>query len=101
MCIMEGQGVGGHVGDVSVFCVNLLPRWSEMVLTQCDFSCSALNVKVVRNSKQTRTNDRRNRDSHNGSHVCSECQSGSKQARVNGRSNQDLFCKVARCVAFC
>ena len=29
MCIMEGQGVGGHVGDdFFVFCVNLLPLWS-------------------------------------------------------------------------
>ena len=31
-------------------------------------------------------NDRRNHDSHNGSHVCSECQSCSKQARVNGNT---------------
>ena len=38
MCFMEGQGVDGHVGDVFcvVFCVYLLPRWFEMVLTQCD-----------------------------------------------------------------
>ena len=28
-----------------------------------------------------------------------DCQSGSQQARVNGRSNHDLLCKVARCVA--
>ena len=35
--------------------------------------CSALNVKLVRNSKQARTNDRSNHDSHNGGHVCSEC----------------------------
>ena len=34
------------------------------------FPCSALNVQVVRNSKQARTNDRRH--SQNGSHVCSE-----------------------------
>ena len=38
MCFMEGQGVDGHVGDVfCVFRVYLLPRWFEMVLTQCDF----------------------------------------------------------------
>ena len=38
MCFMEGQGVDGHVGDdFCVFCVYLLPRWFEMVLTQCDF----------------------------------------------------------------
>ena len=50
MCIMEGQGVGGHVGDdFSVFCVNLLPLWS---VTQCDFPSSALNVKVVRISNK-------------------------------------------------
>ena len=55
----------------------------------------ALNVKVVRNSEQARRNDRRSHDSHNGSHVCSESQSGSKQARVNGRSNHDpLVCGV-------
>ena len=57
MCIMEGQGLGGHVGDVFFcgfcgFCVNLLPRWSEMVLTQCVFPYSALNVKVVRISNK-------------------------------------------------
>ena len=50
---MEGQGVGGHVGDdFFCFCVFLLPRWSEMVLTQCDFPCSALNVEVVRISNK-------------------------------------------------
>ena len=37
MCFMEGQGVDGHVGDDFVFCVHL-PRWFEMVLTQCDSS---------------------------------------------------------------
>ena len=34
--------------------------------------CSALNVKVERNSKQARVNDRRNHDPHNGGHVCSD-----------------------------
>ena len=37
MCFMEGQDVDGHVGDdflLFYFC--LLPRWFEMVLTQCD-----------------------------------------------------------------
>ena len=38
MCFMEGQGVDGHVGDDFLcFCVYLLPRWFEMVLTHCDF----------------------------------------------------------------
>ena len=55
---------------------------------------SAMNVKVVRNSKHARTNDRRNHDSHNGGHVCSECQSGSKQAWVNSRSNHDNVISV-------
>ena len=32
---------------------------------------------------------------------CTECESGSKQARVNGESDRDPLCKVARCVAFC
>ena len=32
------------------------------------FPCSALNVKVVRNWKQARTNDMSNHDSDNGSH---------------------------------
>ena len=31
---MEGQGVDGHVADD--FCVYLLQRWFEMVLTQSD-----------------------------------------------------------------
>ena len=50
----------GHVGDdfYVFFCVYLLPRWFEMVLTQCDFPCTALNVKAARNSKQTRANDK-------------------------------------------
>ena len=40
--------------SVTIFsvCVNLLRRWSEMVLTQCDFPCSALNVNVVRISNK-------------------------------------------------
>ena len=53
-----------------LFYVYLLPRWFEMVLTQCDFR--ALNVKVVRNSKQAQANDMSNYDSVEGSHVCSE-----------------------------
>ena len=64
-------------------------RWFQMLSTRYPFLCSALNVQVVRNSKQARTNDRRNHDSHNGSHVCSECPSGSKQVRVSGKSNHD------------
>ena len=38
MIIMEGQGVGGHLGDES--CPSLFfffLRWSQMVLKQCDF----------------------------------------------------------------
>ena len=34
--------------------------------------------QCVKNSKQARVNDRRNHDSHDGCHVCTECQSGSK-----------------------
>ena len=33
-----------------MFYVYLLPRWFEMVLTQCD-PCSALNAKVVQNKR--------------------------------------------------
>ena len=46
-----------------------------MVLTQCDFPCTAQNVKAARNSKQTRVNDRGNHDSVIFVQ-CSECQSG-------------------------
>ena len=49
---------------------------------------------MVRNSRQARVNDRRNHDSHNGSHVCSDCQSGVKQARVNGESGHDSVISV-------
>ena len=31
-----------------------------MMLTQCDFPCTALNVKEARNSKETRVNDKSN-----------------------------------------
>ena len=54
MCVMEGQGVDAHVGDV--FCVVLCLSSSTMVWNGVDtmwFLCSALSVKVVRNSKQT------------------------------------------------
>ena len=94
MNIMEGQGVGGHVGDESspsLCLVFSFSRSSQMVLTQCDSRAVLGMSKVVRNAKQARTNDRRNHDSHNGSHVCSECQSGSKQARVNGKSQMSRF----------
>ena len=66
------------------------------------FPCSALNVKVVRNSKQARTSGRRNNDPHCGGHVCSECQSGSKQVRVNGKSNHDnvISAAILTCKSF-
>ena len=37
-----------------------------------------------------------------GSHVCSECQSGSKQARVNGKSDHDSVSPAAilTCISF-
>ena len=73
MCFMEGQGVDGHVGDD--FCV-VLCLSSTMVSNGVDTMrspCSALNVKVVRNSELVRVNDKRNHESHEGSHVCSEC----------------------------
>ena len=60
-CFMEGQGVDGRVNDDFLcFCVYLHPRWLEMVLKQCYFPCTALNVKAARNSKQTRVNDKSN-----------------------------------------
>ena len=61
------------------FCVVLCLSSSTMVSYGVDtmrFPYSTLNVKVVRNWKQARVNDRRNHDSHDGGHVCSECQSG-------------------------
>ena len=43
-----------------LFYVYLLPRWFEMMLTQSDFPCTALNVKAARKSKQMRVNDKSN-----------------------------------------
>ena len=44
---MEGQGVGGYVGfESSLSLCFFLPQWFQR------FPCSALNVKVVRISKQ-------------------------------------------------
>ena len=62
MFFMEGQGVDGHVSDFlcMFFCVYLLRRWFEMVLTQCDFPCTALNVEAAGISKQTRVNGKSN-----------------------------------------
>ena len=38
MIIMEGQGVGGHVGDESSTSLCFfISRWSQMLLTQRDF----------------------------------------------------------------
>ena len=53
--------------------------------------CSALNVKVLRNSRHARANGRSNYESQKGSHVCSECQSNGnrKQAWVNGGRSHD------------
>ena len=54
---------------------------------------SALNVKVLRNSRHARENGRSNYESQKCSHVCSECQSNGnrKQAWVNcGRSHDSL-----------
>ena len=61
---------------VTISCVVLCLSSSTMVSNGVDTirsPCSALNVKVVRNSKQARVNDKRNHDSHEGSRVCSEC----------------------------
>ena len=80
-----GWACGRRVFTVSVSCFFFFTVFSNGVDT-LRFPCSALNVKVVRNSKQVWTNDRRNHDSHNGSHVCSECQKCAKQVRVNGKS---------------
>ena len=62
----EGNAFHGRSGcgrtRVTIFCVFscLSSRWFEMVLTQCDFPCTTLNVKAARNSKQTRVNDKSN-----------------------------------------
>ena len=86
-----GWACGRRVFTVSVF-------FSTMISNGVDtlrFPRSALNVKVVRNWKQARTNDMSNCDPHNGGHVCSECQSGSKQARVNCESDNDSVISAA------
>ena len=63
-------------------------RWSQMVLTRDDFNAKLRMSMWWEFSNETLTHGR-------SSHVCSECQSGSKQARVNGRSNHDpLVCGV-------
>ena len=75
MIIMEGQGVGEHVGDEFSPSLRLVFFFFTMVSNGVDrmrFPCSALNVKVVRNSKQARTNHRRNHDPLEGGHVCSD-----------------------------
>ena len=44
---------GPHVDDgVSLFFLSFFLRWSQMLLTQCDFLRSAPNVKVVRISNK-------------------------------------------------
>ena len=61
MVIMEGQGVVRYVGDEyspSVLCFFVTMVWNGGDTMR--FPCSALNGKVVRNSKQARTNDKRN-----------------------------------------
>ena len=45
---------------MTIFCVLLCLSSSTMVLKQCDFQCTALNVKAARNSKQTRVKDKSN-----------------------------------------
>ena len=39
MCVMEGQGVDGNVGDdfLCFFVFIFFHEWFEMVLAQCDF----------------------------------------------------------------
>ena len=66
-----GWACGRRVFTVSVSCFFFFTMVSNGVDTM-RFPCSALNVKVVRNSKQARTNDRRNHDPFEGSHVCSD-----------------------------
>ena len=61
--------------------------WSQMVLTQCDSRCSALNAKVDEISNKRGQTAGVTMNTHKCSHFCSECQSGWKLARVNGRSN--------------
>ena len=53
MCVMEGQGADGHVGDDFLCCFMSIffHDGFEMVLTQFDSPCIALNVKVVRKTK--------------------------------------------------
>ena len=62
MIIMEGQGVSRHVGgEPSVsLCFVLFFAMAANGVDTMRFPCGALNVKVVRNSKQARTNDRSN-----------------------------------------
>ena len=65
MIIMEGQGCGWACGRrvflVSVSCFFFFTMVSNGV-DRMRLPCSALNVKVVRKSKQAQTNDRRNHE---------------------------------------
>ena len=66
MIIKEGQSVGGHVGDEFSPSLCLVFFFFTMVSNGVDtmrFPCNALNVQVVRNSNQARTDDKRNHDS--------------------------------------
>ena len=85
MIIMEGQGVGGHVGDEfpPVFFFHDGLKWCRHNAFPVQYSESQSGEKF----QQARTKGWSNHDSHYGSHVRSEYQSGSKQARVNGRTS--------------
>ena len=96
MCFMEGQGVDGHVGDDFLCCFMFI--FFHDGLKWCRHNAIPVQCSECQSgSKQARTNDRRDHDSHNGSHFCSECQGGSKQARDNGRSNHDPLVCVVLC----
>ena len=89
--VMECQWVGRHVGDgvdtMRFPCSLKFGVMRRVLFTMVSngvdtmwFPCSALNVKVVRSSRQAQTNGRSNYESHKGSHVCCECKIGWKQA---------------------
>ena len=88
----------GHDGPrvFARLCV-FFKRGSQMSVVTMGFPCTALNVKVVRNSKQARTNDRRNHDSHNCSHVCSDRSSLSSSFLLFSCSCFGVFCVVLCC----
>ena len=104
MIIMEGQGVGGQVGDESspslFFFFTMVSNGVDTMRILCSFKVRVMR-RAIPYSKFFYDGFKWCR--RNAIPVqCSDCQSGSKQARVNGRSYRDPFecgvlCPLSSC----